>query len=191
MSNRLIGYCRVSTIEQCLDAQRDQLAAAGCDVIFADHGASGSLTKRPELDRCLEALNQGDTLVVTRLDRLGRSAGHLATLIEGLSRRSVAFKSLAENLDTGSATGRLTLHLFAALAAFEKDVLIERTKAALAAKKRRGETLGRPRALKPSQVAAAVKMLQDGETPSHVARLFRVDRSTLHRAVARQKRTAA
>ncbi len=130
-------------------------------------------------------------MVVTRLDRLGRSAGHLATLVEALSRRSVAFKSLAENIDTGSATGRLILHLFAALAAFEKGVLIERTKAALAAKKRRGEKLGRPRAMKPPQVAAAVKMLQDGETPSHVARLFRVDRSTLHRAVARQKRTAA
>lgn len=130
-------------------------------------------------------------MVVTRLDRLGRSAGHLATLVDALSGRSVAFKSLAENIDTGSATGRLILHLFAALAAFEKDVLIERTKAALAAKRRRGETLGRPRAMKPSQVVAAMKMLQDGETPSHVARLFGVDPSTLRRAIARQKRIAA
>jgi len=191
MSNRLVGYCRVSTTDQCLDAQIDSLKSAGCEIVFADHGASGALTSRPELDKCLAALQPGDALVVTRLDRLGRSAGHLATLIEALAGRSVAFRSLGENIDTASATGRLVLHLFAALAAFERELLSERTKAALAAKRRRGETLGRPRAMTPSQVAAAVKMLHDGEAPSHVARLFKIDRSTLNRAIARRKRNAA
>jgi DNA invertase Pin-like site-specific DNA recombinase len=153
-----------------------------------DAGVSGTATSRPELDQCLESLNQGDILVVVRLDRLGRSAAHLALTVESLAKRGVGFRSLHEAIDTTTAAGRLILGIFGALAQFERDLIRERTVAALAAKKRRGEVLGRPRAMTPSQVAAAVKMLRDGEPPSHVSRVFRVDRSTLHRAVTRQKR---
>jgi len=191
MSSRLIGYCRVSTGLQSLDGQVDALKAAGCNIIFGDEGVSGALSSRPELDRCLESLNRGDILVVVRLDRLGRSAAHLALTVERLAERGVGFRSLHEALDTTTAAGRLILGIFGALAQFERDLIRERTTAALAAKKRRGETLGRPRAMTPSQVAAAVKMLHDGEAPSHVARLFKIDRSTLNRAIARQKRNAA
>ncbi len=186
MSNRFIGYCRVSTGLQSVDGQVDALKAARCSVIFGDEGVSGALSSRPELDRCLASLNQGDTLVVVALDRLGRSAAHLFTTVESLVARGVGFLSLRENIDTTTATGRLVLGVFSALAAFERDLVRERTVAALQAKRRRGETLGRPRAMTPSQVAAAVKMLHDGEAPSHVARLFKIDRSTLNRAIARQ-----
>jgi DNA invertase Pin-like site-specific DNA recombinase len=146
---------------------------------------SGATTSRPELDRCLASLASGDVLIVARLDRLGRSAGHLATTVEGLVARGVGFRSLHEAIDTTTAAGRLVLGIFASLAAFERDFIRERTAAALQAKKRRGEALGRPRAMTPSQIAAARSMLDAGESPSHVARIFGVDRSTLYRALAR------
>jgi DNA invertase Pin-like site-specific DNA recombinase len=177
-----IGYARVSTGEQTLDAQRDALKAAGCTQIFTDV-VSGSTTTRTGLDAALEALSAGDTLVVARLDRLGRSMPHLVATVHELADRGVGFKSLAESIDTTSAAGKLVLHMFAALAAFERDLIRERTRDALAAKKRRGEPIGRRHALSPSRVEAARKMLADGESHSHVARVLRVGRSTLYRAL--------
>jgi DNA invertase Pin-like site-specific DNA recombinase len=177
-----IGYARVSTGEQTLDAQRDALKAAGCSQIFTDV-VSGATTTRTGLDAALGALSPGDTLVVARLDRLGRSMPHLVATVHELADRSVGFKSLAESIDTTSAAGKLVLHMFAALAAFERDLIRERTRDALAAKKRRGEPIGRRHALSPARVEAARKMLADGESHSHIARVLRVGRSTLYRAM--------
>lgn len=185
MSNRLVGYARVSTYEQTVAGQLDALRVAGCVEVFADEGVSGTITSRPELDRCLRSLGAGDVLVVVRLDRLGRSMAHLVTTVEELEKRGIGFRSLSEAVDTTTSTGRLVLGIFASLAQFERDLIRERTTAALEAKKRRGERLGRPLALTPSQVKAARKMLDDGDSPSHVARVFRVDRSTLYRALAK------
>lgn len=182
---RTIGYARCSTEEQTTNGQLDALRAAGCNEVFADQGVSGATTTRPQLDRCLAALRLGDALVVVRLDRLGRGMAHLVTTIETLNERGVEFRSLNESIDTGNAAGRLVLNVFASLAAFERDLIRERTRDALAAKRSRGEKLGRPFSLKPSQVKAARKMIDAGESPSHVARLFEVDRSTLYRALAK------
>lgn len=185
MTKRLIGYARVSTDDQSTDAQVDALRSAGCERVFTDHGVSGATITRPNLNACLAALAEGDVLVVVRLDRLGRTMGHLVTTVEGLAERGVGFRSLSESIDTTTATGRLVLNIFAALAAFERDLVRERTTAALQAKKRRGEKLGRPFALTPSQVKAAKKMIDCGESASHVARVLRVDRSTIYRALSK------
>jgi DNA invertase Pin-like site-specific DNA recombinase len=177
-----IGYARVSTGEQTLDAQRDALKGAGCSRIFTDV-VSGATTARDGLDAALAALNQGDTLVVARLDRLGRSMPHLVATVHDLADKGIGFKSLAESIDTTSAAGKLVLHMFAALAAFERDLIRERTREALAAKKRRGEPVGRRRALSPSRLEAARKMLADGDGAARVARILKVGRSTLYRAL--------
>jgi DNA invertase Pin-like site-specific DNA recombinase len=183
---RRVGYARVSTEEQRTDSQRDQLTQAGCTLVFSDDGVSGSLASRPQFDRCLEQLERGDTLVVVRLDRLGRSMSHLVATVEELAERGVGFRSLSEAIDTTTSTGRLVLGIFASLAQFERDLIRERTRAALAAKKRRGEKLGRPRALTPRQIDAARELLERrGQNVGEVARLFRVDRATLYRALAR------
>lgn len=178
-----LGYARVSTGEQTLDAQKDALRAAGCVQIFSDV-ASGAKTDRTGLEAALAALQPGDTLVVARLDRLGRSMPHLVATVHELAARGVGFKSLAESIDTTSAAGRLVLHLFASLADFERELIRERTREALAAKKRRGEPVGRRRALSPSRVAAAREMLGGGHGAAHVARILKVGRSTLYRAIA-------
>jgi DNA invertase Pin-like site-specific DNA recombinase len=177
-----LGYARVSTGEQTLDAQKDALRAAGCGEIFSDV-ASGATTTRTGLEASLEALQQGDTLVVARLDRLGRSMPHLVATVHQLAARGIGFKSLAESIDTTSAAGRLVLHIFASLADFERELIRERTREALAAKKRRGEPVGRRRALAPSRVQAAREMLGNGHGTAHVARILKVGRSTLYRAL--------
>jgi DNA invertase Pin-like site-specific DNA recombinase len=178
-----VGYARVSTGEQTLDAQKDALRAAGCAEIFSDV-ASGATIARTGLEAVLAALRPGDTLVVARLDRLGRSMPHLVATVHELAARGVGFKSLAESIDTTSAAGRLVLHIFASLADFERELIRERTREALAAKKRRGEHVGRRRALAPSRVSAAREMLANGHGAAHVARILKVGRSTLYRALA-------
>ncbi len=175
-----IGYARVSTTDQTTAQQVDALRAAGCEEVYQDV-TSGATTSRAGLDAALEILQPGDTLVVTRLDRLGRSMPHLVTTVQRLADRSVAFVSLAEAIDTASAAGRLVLGIFAALADFERCLIGERTRAALAAKRRRGERLGRPLALTPAQLAEAREMIDAGKGMAHVARVLGVDRSTLYR----------
>src|SRR6266851_2241613 len=147
---RLIGYARVSTSDQDIRLQLDALRGAGCRdaEIFLDT-ASGALPARPGLEACLQVLMPGDTLVVWRLDRLGRSMAHLVTLIEGLLHRQVGFRSLGDGaIDTTTASGELVFHIFSALAQFERRLIQERTQAGLAAARARGRRGGR-RALQP------------------------------------------
>jgi DNA invertase Pin-like site-specific DNA recombinase len=177
----LVGYARVSTQAQTTRGQIDGLRAVGCAKVYEDAGVSGDLTTRDGLDACLYDLDAGDTLVVARLDRLGRSLPHLVSTVHDLAKRGVGFRSLAGAIDTTTATGRLVLSIFESLAAFERDLISERTTAALAAKKRRGESVGRRPALTPAQVREARALLAAGRGPSYVARTFRVGRSTLYR----------
>jgi DNA invertase Pin-like site-specific DNA recombinase len=142
------------------------------------------VTSRNGLDAVMAALRPGDTLVVARLDRLGRSMPHLVATVHELAARGIGFKSLAESIDTTSAAGRLVLHIFASLADFERELIRERTRDALAAKKRRGEPVGRRPALSPSRVDAAREMLESGHGAAHVARILKVGRSTLYRALS-------
>jgi DNA invertase Pin-like site-specific DNA recombinase len=178
-----IGYARVSTHDQTLALQQDALTAAGCDRVFTDQGVSGSAIKRPGLDRALKALQSGDTLVVWKLDRLGRSLSHLVQLMTGFGERGIGFESLTEKIDTGSATGRLVLHIAAVFGEFERGLITERTKAGVAAAKRRGVQLGRKPSLTATQIAHARSLLEAGESPRRVAVTFRVCRTTLWRAL--------
>src|SRR3954469_16767547 len=147
----LIGYARISTLDQTLALQQDALTAAGCEQVYTDT-VSGSVTERPGLTQALSHLRAGDTLVVWRLDRLWRSLAHLIETIRELEGRGVYFKSLQEQLDTGTSGGKLVFHVFGALAEFERDLIRERTKAGLAAARARGRVGGRPRKLSPKQV---------------------------------------
>ena len=140
--NQYIGYARVSTDDQNLDLQKDALNKVGCQVIY-EEAASGKNSERPELDQCLKALRSGDTLVVWRLDRLGRSLRDLVQIVGDLEKRGIAFESLMEKIETGSAAGRLVFHVFAALAEFERNLIRERTRAGLAAARARGRKGGK------------------------------------------------
>jgi DNA invertase Pin-like site-specific DNA recombinase len=178
-----IGYARVSTLDQTLALQRDALKDAGCEKVFADQGVSGTATTRPGLDRALKALRSGDTLVVWKLDRLGRSLSHLVQVIAELGERGVNFRSLSDPIDTESAGGRLVLHMMGALAEFERSLIVERTRAGLLAAKRRGQKLGRKPILTPAQIKHAAHLIEGGESPRAVAASFRIGRTTLWRAL--------
>lgn len=183
-SSHLVGYARVSTDAQTTALQRDALHAAGCERIF-EETESGAVRSRPNLDRALLQLRPGDTLVVWKLDRLGRSLRDLLDVAEALRERGVALRSLTEHIDTSTAAGKMLYAVLGAVAQFERDVLRERTIAGIRAARVRGERLGRPPALTPLQVREARVMLERGESPSHVARILRVGRSTLYRALIR------
>ncbi len=177
-----IGYSRVSTDDQNPALQIAALKRAECRRIFTDT-ASGALRKRPELDKCLQALGAGDVLVVWKLDRLGRSLSHLVGVLEDLKGRGVGFRSLTEAIDTKTPTGRLMGHIIGALAEFERSLIVERTRAGLKAAKRRGVRVGRKPKLAPLQVKHARTLIEKGESPAHVARLLGVARSTLYAAL--------
>lgn len=182
-----IGYARVSTDEQHLHLQRDALKKAGCDKIITDTGVSGQSRKRDGLDRAMKHVKKGDVLVVWKLDRLGRSLGFLIDLMEQLKEKGAGFRSLSDDINTTTAGGKLIFHIMGALAEFERALIIERTKAGLAAAKRRGKFPGRPPSLTSQQVRHAKKMLERGEeTTGNLAALFEVDRTTIWRAL--QKR---
>jgi len=182
---RLVGYARVSTDEQTTALQLDALRIAGCAPIYED-SASGASRSRPGLSRALEDLAAGDTFVVWRLDRLGRSLRDLLDISEMLRERDVALRSLTDHIDTGTAAGRMLYAVLGAVAQFERDVLRERTVAGMRAAKKRGEHIGRPSALTPTQVREAKKMRDRGESPNHIARVLRVGRSTLYRAIGQK-----
>jgi len=148
---RKVGYARVSTEEQKVDLQLNALKQAGCEQIFMDEGVSGAKADRAGLKKALVSLQPGDTLVVWRLDRLGRSLINLVSLMSELGNRGIEFYSLMENIDTSSAGGRLVFHLMAALAEFERSLISERTKAGMEAAKLKGIHVGRPRRIKPAQ----------------------------------------
>ncbi len=179
----LIGYARVSTVEQSTGLQLDALHAAGVEQTFVDEGISGSVSSRPELDRCMEVLREGDTLVVWRLDRLARSLRNLLELVESLSSKGIHLRSLTESIDTSSASGRLVLSVFGALAEFERALILERTQAGLAAARLRGARIGRPAAMSAGQVEQAKTLVGAGHRVGDVARSLGVGRSTLYRVL--------
>jgi DNA invertase Pin-like site-specific DNA recombinase len=179
-----IGYARISTEEQTLNLQLDALKAAGCDQVFTDR-VSGARAERPGLTTALGHLRDGDTLVVWRLDRLGRSLPHLIETVTGLADRGVSFKSLTESIDTTNTGGRLIFHIFGALAEFERDLIRERTRAGLTAARARGRTGGHPRVKSladPKQLALAKRLYAAKETPvEELCRMFKVSRATFYR----------
>lgn len=180
----LIGYARVSTGEQNLELQIDALTRAGCDKVFNDK-MSGVKADRPGLLEALEYVREGDTLVVWRLDRLGRSLKDLVQKVETLQERNVDFRSLHENLDTHSPGGRFQFHVFSALAEFERDLIRERTMAGLRAARARGRVGGRKRALSPAQVQMAVRLMADRNTDiDAICAMLKISRSTLYRYVS-------
>ena len=184
----LIGYARVSTGEQDLALQLDALQAAGCARTFSDT-ASGSLRERPKLHRALEELRDGqDTLVVWRLDRLGRSVRDLIDTIGELEDRKVGFRSLTEGIDTTTSSGRLVFHIFGALAQFERELIRERTQAGLAAARARGRRGGRPAVMTKQKLRIARELLADGEhTMQEIASTVGVGRITLYRHLMNNK----
>jgi len=180
----IIGYARVSTSEQDTSLQLDALHSAGCERIYQE-SKSGKTKDRPELTRCIDALREGDTLIVWRLDRLGRSLKDLVEIIAALEERNIGFKSLNEAIDTTNAGGKLIFHIFAALAEFERSLIQERTKAGLAAARARGRKGGRPKKLTSDQIRKAKAMLSDPEmTKTEVAKHFGVSRVTLNTALS-------
>jgi DNA invertase Pin-like site-specific DNA recombinase len=176
-----VGYARVSTGGQDLALQLDALQAAGCDRIFEEK-ASGTRTDRPVLAETLAYLREGDTLVVWRLDRLGRSLIHLIETVQSLQDRGIGFQSVTEGIDTSTAGGELVFHVFGALAQFERRLISERTLAGLEASKARGRVGGRPRVLTPDQVRMVRQMNDSGEhTATSIAAAFGVSRATVYR----------
>jgi DNA invertase Pin-like site-specific DNA recombinase len=181
----LLGYARVSTFDQNPDLQRDALKKAGCYRIFTDK-ASGALDHRKELDKVLDQLRPGDTLVVWRLDRLGRSLRHLIEVVTSLAERRIGFRSLTENIDTTTAGGKLVFHLFGSLAEFERDLIRDRTVAGLTAARARGRVGGRPPALSADKLAIAQQMhAARTHTMEAIAEVVGVSRATLYRHISK------
>jgi len=176
----LIGYARVSTSDQNLDLQNDALLKAGCEKIFVDK-ESGAASTRSGLEQTMEMLREGDTLVVWRLDRLGRSLKHLIETMGTLEDRKVGFRSLQESIDTTSPGGRLVFHIFGALSEFERNLIRERTKAGLAAARARGRNGGRPKVLDPRQRKVAIKLYEEREHPvQEICRIMGISKPTLY-----------
>ncbi len=187
----LIGYARVSTQEQTLALQQDALTKAGCEKILTDT-LSGSKADRPGLTEALEFLRPGDTLVVWRLARLGRSLRHLIDTVTALHERGIGFKSLTEQIDTTTPGGKLIFHVFGALAEFERDLIRERTQAGLRAARARGRVGGRPKVLDdPKKLAMAKQLYADpANAIDDICRTLRISRTTLYRYVTPSKRAA-
>lgn len=175
----MIGYARISTNDQILDLQVDALKRAGCARIYTDT-ISGALQERKGLSDCLESLKAGDTLVVWKLDRLGRSLQHLIATVDDLRARGIGFRSLIENLDTTTPSGKFLFHIFGALAEFEREILRERVNAGMAAARARGKELGRPRRMNASTIETARHLLKEFDV-GHVCRTLNVSRATLYR----------
>lgn len=175
-----IGYARVSTTEQNLALQYDALNRAGCDLIYSDQGISGIEFVRPGLVDALKHLQHGDTLVVWRLDRLGRSLSKLVALVNELGSKQIDFISLNEAINTQSSTGVLLFHMMAALAEFERNLISERTRAGMAAARARGQHVGRSPALNASQRLEAQQLLET-HSCQQVAEHFNVHPRTLRR----------
>ena len=176
----LIGYARVSTQDQNLDLQRDALIKAGCQKVFDDK-ISGSRAQRPGLDKALEMLREGDTLVVWKLDRLGRSVKNLVELVGELHKQGVQFKSLTDAIDTGTPSGRFFFHVMASLAEMERELTVERTRAGLEIARQSGRLGGRKRQMTDSKIASAKQLLANGMPPKEVATNLGVSVPTLYR----------
>src|SRR3954469_5821382 len=182
-----IGYARVSTLDQNLDLQEDALKAAGCEKIYTDK-TGGTKAERPRLERALADMRPGDSFVVWKLDRLGRSLKHLIETVTGLSNRGVGFRSLQEAIDTTTSGGKLIFHVFGALAEFERGIIREWTLAGLAAARARGRMGGRPRQLDDRKKRHAA-MLHSDPTNSvkDICRTLGISKATLYRYLAEQR----
>jgi DNA invertase Pin-like site-specific DNA recombinase len=182
----LIGYARVSTGEQTLNLQEDALHTAGCGRLFTDT-ASGAKTERPGLSEALDYVRAGDTLVVWRLDRLGRSLRHLIDTITTLEQHGIGFRSLTESIDTTTSGGKLIFHVFGALAEFERDLIRERTRAGLTAARARGRTGGRPKVTAfrdPKKLEFARTLYAAKQTPvDTICQMLKISRATFYRYV--------
>lgn len=186
-----VGYARISTDEQSIALQRDALTAAGCSEVFEDVGLSGVAMRRPGLEAALARVEQGDVLVVWKLDRLGRSLPDLIETVRHLGANGAGFASLSESIDTTTAGGKLVFHIMGALAEFERSLIVERVNAGIAAAKKRGKHVGRPRKLTPEQIAHAREAIDQGlQTPAGMAGLLGVDHSTLWRSMRRLEANA-
>src|SRR5713101_3231156 len=163
MQGMKYGYARVSTDDQTPALQLAALKKAGCKMVFKDDGLSGATTKRPALLRCLKKLELRDTLIVWKLDRLGRSLRDLITMLDDLKRRGVKFRSLTEHIDTDTPTGRAMWQMIGLLAELERSLISERTRAGVKAAKRSGVKFGRKRKLNPQQIDHARKLIDEGE----------------------------
>jgi DNA invertase Pin-like site-specific DNA recombinase len=186
----LIGYARISTTDQDPALQLDALETAGCIKVFSDT-ASGSLDRRPELDRMLDQLRPGDTVVVWRLDRLGRSLKHLISLVENLESKSVGFRSLTESIDTTTAGGKLVFQIFGAMAEFERSIIRERTMAGLEAARARGRKGGRPTVMTPEKIKMARDLYDSKQyTVESIAKELGVSRKTIYRHLGAEHLTS-
>jgi DNA invertase Pin-like site-specific DNA recombinase len=178
------GYARVSTADQSPALQLAALKRAGCKTIFKDMGLSGIGAKRPALKRCLETLQRGDTLIVWKLDRLGRSLRDLIAMLDDFRATGVDFRSLTEAIDTATPTGRAMWQMIGVLAELERSLIVERTQAGMKEARRRGVKFGRKKKLTAAQIGKARKLVESGERVEDVATLWNVGRTTLYRALA-------
>jgi DNA invertase Pin-like site-specific DNA recombinase len=179
----LIGYARVSTGDQTLDLQHDALQQAGCGQIYSDT-VSGAKADRPGLSQALDYVRAGDTLVVWRLDRLGRSLSHLIETVDALEKRGIGFRSLTESIDTTTPAGKLIFHIFGSLAEFERSLIRERTNAGLAAARARGRKGGRPKKLTTKQVELAKRLHADKQTDiKTICETLGISTTTLYRVL--------
>lgn len=177
-----IGYARVSTKDQNLGMQIDALESDGCSKIYQDQ-ISGTTKNRKGLDSCLDVLREGDTFIVWKLDRLGRSVKHLVTFVNDLESKGINFRSITDNIDTSTPSGKFFFHVMASLAQMERDLIAERTKAGLAAAKKMGRVGGRKRKMTESKIKAAKKLIESGQTYQEVALNLEVTLPTLYRWV--------
>ena len=177
-----VGYARVSTADQSLALQDKAFADAGITKVFRDHGVSGTLASRPELDKALEYVREGDVLVVWKLDRLGRSTKNVLETIDQLKAKGVGFRSITEGLDTTGPMGQAMLTVLAAFNQLERDVIIERTRAGLAAARAQGRVGGRPKVLDVKKTNTARTLYESGShTVAEIADMLGVGTATVYR----------
>jgi DNA invertase Pin-like site-specific DNA recombinase len=185
-----IGYARVSTADQNDDSQVDELKAYGCDRVFIDHGVSGKLAARPELDKCVDFLREGDVLVVTRMSRAMRSLKHMLALVDELQAKGAGLKVLKQDIDTTTPNGRLIFHIFAAIDEFQRELIVEGTNEGLAAAKARGKLGGRKPSYTEHQAQTARSLHAQGElTAEEIGRVIGVSRATVYRMLKDDART--
>jgi len=177
------GYARVSTDDQTPALQLAALKKTGCKTIFKDEGVSGTISNRPALSRCIKKLEPGDTLIVWKLDRLGRSLRDLILLLDDLKHRGVKFRSVTEAIDTDTPTGRAMWMMIGLLAELERSLIIERTREGVRVARANGVKFGRKPKLTRQQIAHAARLIDEGQRREEVASLFQINRSTLYRAL--------
>jgi DNA invertase Pin-like site-specific DNA recombinase len=186
-----IGYARVSTPDENMALQLDALREAGVEKVFRDQGVSGSKASRPGLESCLDHLREGDVLTVWKLDRLGRNTQHVLSVVDDLMSRGIGFRSITEGLHTEGAMGKAMLTIMAAFAQLERDTMIERTRAGLAAAAANGRRGGRPRKLDHAAAVKARSMRAKGINATDIAKMLAVSRATVYRYLATDESAAA